>query len=104
MRVELGQLRGVKPEDLVEFYLGSRASGTLKAYEAAFKKVRSYVAMVGISVFRWGDGEVTGLLVWLERQGIAENAVKQALAAVNVLFECSFITPIRASRVVQELS
>ena len=86
--MESGRLTGVKPEDLVEFYLGSRASGTLKTYEVAFRKVWSYAGRIGISVFRWGDGEVTGLLVWLDKEGVAENMVKQALAAVNVLFEC----------------
>ena len=86
--MELGRLSGVRPEDLVEFYLGSRASGTLATYETAFKKVWGHANRIGISVFRWGDGEVAGLMIWLDKQGMAENMLKQAMAAVNVIFEC----------------
>ena len=39
MRVKRSELTGVKVEDLVEFYIGSRAAGTLSMYSLAFKKV-----------------------------------------------------------------
>ena len=39
MRAKRGDLTGVRVEDMVEFYLGGRAAGTLRTYASAFKKV-----------------------------------------------------------------
>ena len=63
MRVEAKQLTGVAADDLAAFYIGGRAEGTYATYSVAFKKVWEHGRVIGRSVFRWGEGEVAGLLV-----------------------------------------
>ena len=63
MRVERGELRGVAADDLVSFYVGGRAPGTFATYNVAFRKVWEHAGAIGCSVFRWGQGELAGLLV-----------------------------------------
>ena len=41
MRVDGGELSGVKVKDLVKHYVGSRAVSTLGTYAAAYKRVVS---------------------------------------------------------------
>ena len=88
MRVERGELKGVEAEELLKFYLGSRAERTLPTYQSAFRKVWAHASNVESSLFRWGEGEVIGLLIKLEKEQVGENMLKQALAVVNIVFEC----------------
>ena len=87
-RAERGELSGVKVIDMIKFYVGSRAAGTLSTYAAAFKKVWAYAEETGVSLFRWGEGEMMGMMIRLEKEGAAENKLKQVLAVVSLVFEC----------------
>ena len=87
MRVETGELSGVAASDLAAFYIGGRAVGTYSTYSVAFKRVWEHGRTIGRSVFRWGEGEVAGLLVEAGKVGASENAIKQLMAVVNLLFE-----------------
>ena len=85
--MESGELSGIACDDLAEFYLGGRASGTFATYNAAFKRVWQYSKVLGRSVFLWGEGEVAGLLVKAGRCGVTENMIKQMMAVINTIFE-----------------
>ena len=87
MRVSAGDLTGVGAEDLVDFYLGSWAKGTLAMYKVALGRVIDFGVKIKKSVFLWREGEVAGLLVDLGKGGSKENLVKQAMAVVNICFE-----------------
>ena len=87
MRAKRGDLTGVRVEDMVEFYLGGRAAGTLRTYASAFKKVWAHAVETGVSLFRWGEGEMMGMLIKAEKEGAAENMLKQVLAVVALVFE-----------------
>ena len=88
MRAERGELSGVKVSNMIEFYMGSRAASTLSMYAAAFKKVWAYAEETRVSLFRWGEGEMMGMMIRLEKEGGAENKLKQVLAVVSLVFEC----------------
>ena len=75
-------------EDLVDHYVGSRAKSTLSTYAAAYKKVVEHMLVSGRSLFRWGEGEVMGLMFQLGKEGAGENKLKQVLAVVALVFEC----------------
>ena len=49
--MERGELLGVKVEDLVDHYLGSRASSTLGTYAAAYRRVVEHMVVVVALVF-----------------------------------------------------
>ena len=85
--MERGELRGVAADDLVSFYVGGRAPGTFATYNVAFRKVWEHTGAIGCSVFRWGQGELAGLLVEAGKAGASENAIKQLMAVVNLIFE-----------------
>ena len=102
MRMEKGELSGVKVEDLVDHYLGSRASSTLGTYAAAYRRVVEHMSETGVSLFRWGEGEVMGLMFELGKEGAAENKLKQVLAVVALVFECmGRISPTKSALVLQ---
>ena len=102
MRVERGELLGVKVEDLVDHYLGSRASSTLGTYAAAYRRVVKHMSETGVSLFRWGEGEVMGLMFELGKEGAAENKLKQVLAVVALVFECmGRVSPTKSALVLQ---
>lgn len=102
MRVERGELVGVKVEDLVDHYVGSRAKSTLSTYAAAYKKVVEHMLVSGRSLFRWGEGEVMGLMFQLGKEGAGENMLKQVLAVVALVFECmGKVSPTRSALVLQ---
>lgn len=86
-RVEVGELTGVAADDLAEFYLDGRAAGTINLYDRALKKIWEFSKKIGISLFLWGEGEMVGLLVQMGKEGTTENAVKQSMACVNLIFE-----------------
>ena len=89
-------------EDLVDHYLGSRASSTLSTYAAAYKKVVEHMLESGRSLFRWGEGEVMGLMFQLGKEGAAENKFKQVLAVVALMFECmGKVSPTKSALVLQ---
>ena len=88
MRAERGELTGVKVEDMVKFYVGSRAAGTLSTYASAFKRVWTHAEETGVSLFGWGEGEMMGMLIKLEKEGATENMLKQVMAVVALVFEC----------------
>ena len=77
MRVERGELMGVTVEDLVDHYVGSRAKSTLSAYAGAYKKVLEHMLVSGRSLFRWGEGEVMGLMFQLGKEGAGENKLNK---------------------------
>lgn len=85
--MERGELRGVAMEDLVLFYVGGRAAGTFATYATAYKRVVQHGLAIGRSVFSWGQGEVMGLLVEAGKARASENAIKQMMAVVNMVFE-----------------
>jgi hypothetical protein len=87
MRVEAGELTGVAADDLAAFYIGGRACGTYSTYSVAFKRVWEHGRAIGCSVFRWGEGEVAGLLVEAGKAAASENSVKQLMAVINLLCE-----------------
>ena len=87
MRVETGELSGIAASDLAAFFIGGRAVSTYSTYSVAFKRVWEHGRTIGRSVFRWGEGEVAGLLVEAGKVGASENAIKQLMAVVNLLFE-----------------
>ena len=87
LRVESGELTGVDADDLAAFYIGGRAEGTYSTYSVAFRRVWEHGRAIGRSVFRWGEGEVAGLLVKAGKAGASENGVKQLMAVINLLFE-----------------
>ena len=88
MRVAMGELKGVNPDDLAEYYIASRAEGTLSTYGSAFKRVWAHAVESHTSLFRWGEGEVMGLLIRLEKEGVGENMIKQVMAVISLVFEC----------------
>ena len=88
MRAERGELSGVKVDDMIEYNVGGRAASTLSTYAAAFKKVWAYAEEIGVSLFRWGEGEMMGMMIGLEKEGAAENKIKQVSAVVSLVFEC----------------
>ena len=88
MRAERGELSGLKVTDMIDFYVSSRAAGTLSMYAAAFKKVWAYAEDTGVSLFRWGEGDMIGITIRLEKEGAAKNKLKQVLAVVSLVFEC----------------
>ena len=83
-----GELSGVKVKDLVEHYVGSRAVSTLGTYAGAYKRVVKHMTETGVSLFRWGEGELMGMMFELGKEGAAENKLKQVLAVVALVFEC----------------
>ena len=83
----MGELTSVGASDLAEFYLGGRADGTLVVYDGVLKMVWEHGKKLQVPVFLWGEGEVVSLLVQMGRDGTSENAVKQAMACVNLIFE-----------------
>ena len=87
MRVERGDLLGVTGDDLGEFYVGGRADSTFSTYSTAFRKVWEHSRAVGRSLFLWGEGEVSGLLVKAGRIGVSENMIKQMMAVISMVFE-----------------
>ena len=87
MRVDSGELAGVAADDLAAFYVGARAEGTYATYSVAFKRVWEHGRSIGKSIFRWGEGEVAGLLVEAGKAAVSENMVKQLMAVVNLVFE-----------------
>ena len=87
MRVERRELTGVNPKTLCQFVMDSRAEGTIKTYGAAFKKVWNFGEKIKKSVFLWGEGEVCSFLMHLVQAKGAENAMKQGLATVAMIFE-----------------
>ena len=86
--MDKGELSGVKVEDLVEHYVGSRAVSTLGTYAAAYKRVVKHMTETGVSLFRWGEGELMGMMFELGKEGAAENKLKQVLAVVALVFKC----------------
>ena len=56
-------------------------------YDGALKKVWEHGKKLQVPVFLWGEGEVVSLLVQMGRDGTSENAVRQAMACVNLIFE-----------------
>ena len=72
MRVSAGDLTGVGAEDLVDFYLGSWAKGTLAMYKVALGRVIDFGVKIKKSVFLWREGEVAGLLVDLGKGEFGE--------------------------------
>ena len=78
----------MEAEELLQFYLGSRAEGTLPTYQSAFRRVWAHAGQVQTSLFRWGEGEVMGLLIKLDKEQVGENMLKQAMAVVSIVFEC----------------
>ena len=88
MKAERGELTGVRVKDMIEFYVSSHAAGTLSNYAAAFKRVWAHAEETGVSLFRWGEGEMMGMLIRLKKEGAAENKLKQVLAVVALVFEC----------------
>ena len=93
---------GVKVEDLVDHYLGSQASSTLGTYAAAYRRVVKHMSETGVSLFRWGEGEVMGLMFELGKEGAAENKLKQVLAVVALVFECmGRVSPTKSALVLQ---
>ena len=87
MRVERGDLLGVAREDLVEFYTGGRAGSTFITYSTAFRKVWEHSGEIGRSLFLWGEGEVSGLLVKAGRIGVSENMINQMMEVISMVFE-----------------
>jgi hypothetical protein len=87
MSVERGDLLGVSGDDLVEFYTSGRAGGTFATYSTAFRKVWEHSMEIRCSIFQWGEGEVSGLLVKAGRIGVSENMIKQMMAVINIVFE-----------------
>ena len=83
----MGELTSVGASDLAEFYLEGRADGTLAVYNGALKRVWEHGKKLQVPVFLWGEGEVISLLVQMGRNGTSENAVKQAMPCVNLIFE-----------------
>ena len=65
----MGKRTGVGASDLVEFYLGGRAGGTLAVYNGALKWVWEHGKKLQVLVFLWGEGEVISLLVQMGRNG-----------------------------------
>ena len=86
MRVDSGELTGVAADDLAAFYVGARAKGTYSTYSVAFKRVWEHGRSIGRSIFRWGEGEVMGMMFELGKEGAAENKLKQVLAVVALIF------------------
>ena len=87
--MESGRITGVTTEDYREFYLGGRAASTLSVYRGAFKVVLEHAKDIRVSIFRWGEGEVMGLVVKLAREKKGENMMKSCSAVVNMLFEAA---------------
>ena len=85
--MEAGELTSIAAADLAEFYLGGRADGTIAVYNGALRKVWEHGRKLKVPLFLWGEGEVISLLVQMGRDGTTENAVKQAMACVNIVFE-----------------
>ena len=85
--MECGDLLGVTGDDLVEFYTGGKAGSTFSTYSTAFRKVWEHSRAIGRSLFLWGEGEVSGLLVKAGRIGVSENMIKQMMAVISMVFE-----------------
>ena len=75
----------MKVKDLVEHYVGSRAASTLGTYAAAYRRVVKHMMETGVSLFRWGGGEVMGMMFKLGKEGSAENKLKQVLAVIALV-------------------
>ena len=90
MRAERGELSGMKADDLIEYYVGSRAASTLSTSAAAYKRVWEYTEETGMSLFRWGEGEMMGMMIELGKEGAAENQGprKVKLSSNQILIVC----------------
>ena len=56
-------------------------------YASAFKRVWAHAEDTKASLFGWGEGEMMGMLIKLEKEGAAENMLKQVMAVVGLVFE-----------------
>ena len=84
--MDKGELSGVKVEDLVEHYVGSRAVSTLGMYAAAYKRVVKHMTETGVSLFRWGEGELMGMMFELGKEGAEENKLKQEAIIMHISY------------------
>ena len=84
-----GRISGISEDDFVDYYGGARAASTMKVYNSAYKLVADQADKLGKSVFRWGEGEVAGMFVRLNKEGKGEEMMKKVSAVVNMLFEAA---------------
>ena len=86
-RSEDGDVQGVDWRDLANFYSQGRAQSTMETYNRSFRKIWEHSRIVKQSIFSWKEGQVSGLIIALEKKGSSENDIKQCMAVINMIFE-----------------
>ena len=74
-------------KDLASSYCGGRAESTMAQYKRSFRRVWGHSMNIKKSLFGWGEGEVSGLILSLEKEKSSENDLKQCFAVINIVFE-----------------
>ena len=80
--------------ELATFYLQGREASTIGVYGSEYKRLAEYCKDAGESIFELGEKEVMVYLISRSKSGVSEAQLKQALAAVTLIYEvCGFQSP-----------
>ena len=86
IRIDLGLVTNVRPEDLAAVYLQGWSASTLRVYTAAFKDIARYGGVFGKHWYRWNSGDVTSYLI--NGSALTPNSIIKLGAVMSLLFGC----------------